>query len=976
MLLKKKIRTGVITLFLLFILLSLNFKDDIQAEEPSDSEYIRELINIVRSTIDFNDKLNPHPFRYVGIWESNIAMKIEGDMEFELYFSAPIFTQIQLLNLINYQDTLKIDVYHIDSDGVKTLIENGNKTLKIVPESSEYIQKYIVKLENVQVNINKNEYLAFVIEIEQSKKPVEIFADNRFDTLVVSNLEKIANILKKIDEPSLQEMATIIDAALENLSNLNIGGEEFGALINVLFSSAFYYGSVDYPSSVKFYNDEAEEIQLYFTNEYSDFQYYATELFLFEKIADEKKPTTSTSYAWPPILTEINELVSTENISLESEIVNWFVIWVLYEFGETIEEVDKDKVTYYLAENGKLTTEKPIKNETISKELSELPSTWIVSGFERNKILTNVSAYLNIYFSKVLTLGKVKINVTLKKNGKIIAIDEEDLDRTNILELIKKGPDMPTKFTFDNIDLSEEIWYTDNLTLEISYVSKPILGSLRPVKINYASKVYPSKIILTLKDTDNIKIRDLSDKEVYSGGSAHYILDVTSKYNDNIKITAEIKEKKGSWNIEVIPDTLQISAESVEKVHIFVNSTAIDDSVYDIDEIYFFINATGKTGFDTNTSYVSVSREAVEYDIEVISCPKEIEVKHGSNKTFTIFIRNRNKGYIPDKYIIYTESEHNFNTIVNLSSNDEIPVYNNNSDDNQVITANITIEVPWYTYTESDQLIIKIFSSQSDRYPPQYNKSLMVNVKVITPNILERIYKLFESSAAKIGLTGKYGGWILIAIVVFLLIIIGFFIIYFMKREYAEIICLERIKEVAPDEAAKFEITIKNPYKYNFVYNIQSKLKNDTNGFEISVDKTELALQAGEEKIINLLVKPNDNVKKDDWCEVKIIIKPYNKFKTSEISTITSIKNGKIDVRLSGIIHWPKIFQKDDRVETSFKIWNHGNVSTGKINIIFSVNGKEKNKIEDIIIPRGGYADIEIPWIADSGKNEVYIVVG
>ncbi len=521
MLLKKKTRTVVITLLLLFCLLSYNFKDNIQAEDPSDSEYIKELINILSSMIDFNDKLNPHPFRYVGIWKSNKIMNIEGNMEFELYFSAPILTQIQLLGLINYQDVLKIDVYHIDTDGVKTLIENGNKTIKLVPESQEYIQRYIIKLENVNVTINKNEYLAFVIEIEQTEKPVKNFAENRFDTLVISNLEKISSILKKIDDPDLQEIATYIDIALENLSNLDIGGEEFGALINVLFSSAFYYGSVNYPSSVKFNYDKTEEIKLYFHNEYTDFQYesyYTTELFLFEKIANEIKPTTSTAYAWPPILTEIDKLESPENISFESEIVNWFVIWVLYAYGEPIEEVDINKITYYLAENGELTTDKPDENQTISKELSELPSIWTISGFERNKILTNVTAYLNIYFLKVFTLGKVKINATLKKNGKIIATDEVELDRTNIFELIQKGPDTSTKFTFNNLDISEELWYTDNISLEISYIDKPFLGSLRPVMINYGSDTYPSKIILTLKETDNIKIGNLSDKEVYSGG--------------------------------------------------------------------------------------------------------------------------------------------------------------------------------------------------------------------------------------------------------------------------------------------------------------------------------------------------------------------------------------------------------------------------------------------------------------------------
>jgi hypothetical protein len=978
MLLNKKTRTWTITLVLLFSLVLLNFTNIIQAEDPSDSESIEELISLFGSMIDFNDELSPHPFRYVGMWESNRTLNIQDDMVFDLYFSAPIAQT--LLELKNYQDTLKIDVYHVDLDGIKTLIQNGNITTKLVPETTgEYIQKFTVKLENVQLNITENEYLAFVIEIEQTEKLVDSFVEKRFDTKIISKLEKIANMLRKTKQASLQEIATIIDIALENLSNMDIGGKEVGALANVLFSSAFYYGSNEHSSSVTFYDDEAEEIKVYFHSQYSDFQYesyYATEMFLFEKIANETKPTSSNTFAWPPILTvELDELESLENMSMESEIVNWFAIWALYTLGEPTQELDANKVTYYLAENAKLTTDKPGETETVRKDLSKEPSIWIAPSLERNKILTNVTAYLYIQYSKILTLGKVTINVTLKKNDKIIATDEKDLDRTSIIELIQKGPDAPTKFTFDDFDTSEEISYNDNLSLEISYVKKPIIGLLRPIKINYGSEDYPSKVILTLKETDNIKIGELLEKEVYAGGSAHYIINISSKYEDTIKISAEAKEKIGDWNIEIYPNELEIDAGSTKKVHVFVNSTALDDSSYDTDEIYFFINATGKTGFDTNTSYVYVSRNVVEYGFEVIGFPEEIQVKHGSSENFTITIRNKNKGYISDKYQINAETEHNFNVKIDLSSDEEISVYNENSDENEEIIANITVEVPWYANVESDKLTIKIISSQSVRYPPIFEESFNVTVKVGSPNILESVYKLFESAVAKMGLTGRYAGWILISGIMLLLIIIIIIIIFMKKRRLVDIICLERIKEITPDEVAKYEITIKNPYKYDLTYNIQSKLENDTQGFDISIDTAEVALQSGETKVINLLVKPNDTVKKDDWCEVKITVKPSSKNKTTEISTITTIKNGKTDVRLSGVFHWPKTFKKDDRVETSFKVWNHGNVSTGKVSIIFFVNGKEKNKVEDVIIPRGGYADIEIPWIADSGKNEVYIVV-
>ncbi len=63
------------------------------------------------------------------------------------------------------------------------------------------------------------------------------------------------------------------------------------------------------------------------------------------------------------------------------------------------------------------------------------------------------------------------------------------------------------------------------------------------------------------------------------------------------------------------------------------------------------------------------------------------------------------------------------------------------------------------------------------------------------------------------------------------------------------------------------------------------------------------------------------------------------------------------------------------KVVTSFRVENRGKVSTDKISIILYVNGEEKNKVEDITIPRGGYAEIDMPWIAVKGKNKVSIVV-
>ena len=90
---------------------------------------------------------------------------------------------------------------------------------------------------------------------------------------------------------------------------------------------------------------------------------------------------------------------------------------------------------------------------------------------------------------------------------------------------------------------------------------------------------------------------------------------------------------------------------------------------------------------------------------------------------------------------------------------------------------------------------------------------------------------------------------------------------------------------------------------------------------------------------------------------------------------MTIIKNAKPELKIRNVFHWPKTFKKDDKVKSSFRIDNIGNAATNILSVILYINGEEKNKVGDIVIPAGGYANIKIPWIALKGKNEIDIVV-
>jgi len=278
-----------------------------------------------------------------------------------------------------------------------------------------------------------------------------------------------------------------------------------------------------------------------------------------------------------------------------------------------------------------------------------------------------------------------------------------------------------------------------------------------------------------------------------------------------------------------------------------------------------------------------------------------------------------------------------------------------------------------------DVLELNITSKESIRHEKEIIWTARVITKVIGPNIFEHIYNYFESVSSDIGLDeflGDYAAAFLIFVIIFIILIFLIPIIFFIRKEYIEIICLDRIKEIDPDDKAEFEVTLRNPTKYKHNYRIQAEEVNSSSGrWDISVDTENITIGPKQTKSIDLSVKPTDYIKKDDWVEVKIVVNPIDKKKKEELSTVTSIKDSKPELKIIGAFSWPKIFRKGDRINTSFRINNIGNVSMDNVSVILYINGEEKNKVDDITIPRKGYAEIEIPWIAENGKNEVNIVV-
>ena len=914
--------------------------------------------------------LTPHPYRFVASYYVNESQKISGDITFDLFFSATFLSQLGG----RYKEKINVSLHCLSEGEQKPQqIKNANKTIELNPELlGEYVQEYngAVVFKDIDFELESGDTLFVLIEIIQSEKPIAQFIEKKFDKKIKGPLNKIADLFNSSQDVQIQEIGLYIDEILLLLDEYGIGAEDIADLANSLRSSAFYYGSKSYNSSVFIPIESGENKTLFFQN-YLNLDYDEMGMG-FIKTLNETKPSSDVENAYPPLLINPEGFDGENNTGME-DWMGWFLIWLVTAVEPPTPE-DEDIIKYYLNSGGELTLSKP-QSSSPSRASLKTSQSWKGISVNRNKIIINATAELYLYFPKFIYIFRPSVNVTLydETAGKTIATGAATIDRSNFLEILQRGPDYPTEIELEIIE--KEIWYDHNINLIVSSTGGPF-APLKSTTLIYNGESYESSVILRLGETDNIKIVDNLDyyeQYVIPGGSAEFVVNVSSKYKEslNIEVNPIDSDDINLWTIEY-PDSVKINENDNVEIHIFVNSTENNSDAYD-SYIDLYFNVSGLTGFDSKEAYVEVSDDAVEFDIDVVA-PDCKEIKHGEKGTYDILIRNNNTGFWFDSYTIEAESEHGWTVGYEPETFEIDPYYD--KEEEYVLKINIT--VPEFTEISKDKLTVKIISNEADFHGVEENITLIITTKVIEPNIFEHIYHFFEIVGEDIGLDdvlGDYAGGFLLFIVLFIILIFVILILFIITRKYLEVICLDRVKEVTPDEEANYNITIKNPSKKNQSYTINAVMESEFEGWEITLDKSQVDVPPKESVPIILIVKPTDNIKSNDWLEAKVIVKIIGKNKTSEISTVTSIVGGKPDIKISGVFHWPRVFKKGEKVETSFRLRNNGNISAHNINVILLINGKEKNKVEGITIPRGGYAEIEIPWIAVKGKNKVDIVV-
>jgi len=618
----------------------------------------------------------------------------------------------------------------------------------------------------------------------------------------------------------------------------------------------------------------------------------------------------------------------------------------------------EDIRTYYLHDENQMDEERTYNDKPTDTSIKEGPIKWKCPELERSKILKTATAKLYIRHRNLL---KKTITVTLFNGENEIGSISKELP----MNLIFIDPDEPMTFTFENIN--KEISYDNYIYMEVS------LGNvtIKPIKaeVLHDSADFLSSLTVKFEETDNIQLEyyaNPSAEKIIPGGQVEYTLNISSVYGGTIEIDALIKNQEGEWDITIESESVDIDSGDIATVKIILkseNNEAYGDTI----DLTFVVS--GKTGIAKKTASAEVSKDAIEYNVEIIGQDESKNIKKGKNGIFYFIIENKNTGAEDDvdSYTITAESKNNWE----VESTDVIKdLKKGESTDLEDIL--VVITVPKNTTLNSDVITVTVTSDSN----PEAFAVINVTINVIESSIFESITKFFEKAANKLGFDdifgSKYAPLALAFVLVIILILIIVILILVLKRKTVKIICTERIEEIDPDGEAVFEITLKNPTRKTKTYEITSKVNPPSKKWQTATDREKITIAFHKSETILLVAKPTEMVEPNDWTEIECNVRVSGKKKSYKIATMIMVKEGKTILRIKDAFSWPKEFKKGDRIITSFKLENKGSISARNVKVVLFINGKQKNKVE-VTIPSGGYADVKIPWIALKGKNELQL---
>ena len=665
--------------------------------------------------------------------------------------------------------------------------------------------------------------------------------------------------------------------------------------------------------------------------------------------------------------------------------------------GKFVERKERGKRRYFLSneldgEKRALSDVPPLLGEESQISLSSDGERWIL--YKPFKSVTRIHGEVKVCLyidypsygeNAGIVLPRYKIKATLVELDQ--GLNEVSTIASNFTYVITPFAKNITYIELNDVDHVVEKGHTIALDVkwDIPYLFGDLLKGMEPT-LKYNCTRYLSYVELSLFDPDDIKLEleSPSQQKILRSGEATFKIKLSNKGKggDTVNVTIwlidlDFAVTPAGWNcaIDGLSDVNTYAEEGIryergrawvgaeESAYIIVTITPPESAEYG-KKVALNIYAEGERGRDNITCYLQLSEELRVFNVEIVK-PDDAKVRIGKSHTYTFEIKNA--GNDIDTFIIEANSSNNWDIDIEPHEVKLAP--------NERAKINVTVHVPSYVKEGTEDFLTFMVVSKTNSSDKNFST---VITTAIAPTVIQLISEFFDSAAGALHLDKTFGpsaGMALMIIVFVIVAIVVLVIIYMMRREFAELICLDRIKEVEPGKEAIYNITLRNPTRRRLTYKVSVNEEKIPDGWKIEIPEDMVVLDPSESKELKLIVKPTSEVDPEGWAEVELQVTPAEKSKTTSISVLAIVKGAEPKLKITGVFHWPKIFKAGDTITTRFTLRNDGNVTARDISVVLSVNGIEKNRIDGISIPAGGYADIKLPWVAVEGRNRLRIVV-
>jgi len=591
------------------------------------------------------------------------------------------------------------------------------------------------------------------------------------------------------------------------------------------------------------------------------------------------------------------------------------------------------------------------------RNLNEGPLRWYTAPFEEDTKLFGDASITLFIDSDILPLQFRVIRVFLldvSPAGVEIAIGST---AATPIFFVTNNTIKDKEFNIDNIEHTIPLGHSLGIRVEksvdlLSFFPFSILQPFFSTNVLFDSTTATSILEAPFNATTGELVLETYPQEqsVKPGEEAIYEITVRNRGNipDNVTLT---HNAPSSWNVTLDPATLKVPEGFLNYCEVYVAPPPdAEPGTY----LNFTIIAQGQVG--TADIWLNTTVAELTYGVTVHGGASQ-DGQPGVILSYSFIIEN--SGDLTDTYTLSLTSDWDASLdtgTVSLEPHEQ-----------QAVPVSITI--PQDAENNSKSTLTLTAQSQNST---RSDSASVITTAIVTADGGGADESFWDSTSATLFL------FVLFIAGIGILVVLAALLTYYAKK-YVDVSCKEQMKEIAPGYAAEYTLSLTNPmepsekgkHRLNYQLSLGGELP-DT--WVADLDRELVALGGGESTEVILRVVAPKHAPLDEWASIDIIIKPVKiRGKTEKVNVATVLREPRVQLKVADVRHEPATFKEGDRIVSNITLTNVGEATTDSASVLLFVNGREKNRVEELTVPLEGYTKVDMPWVAEPGENRIEI---